>query len=334
VGAAAVKVLVTGGTGFVGSWTAKAVEDAGHTVRFLVRDPAKLSRTPGALGVDISDHVTGDITDGDSVRRALEGCDAVVHCAAVVAMGADAAERLAANLVGAHHVLGQAVELGLDAIVHVSSLAAVFAPDLDRLTGDLPVAQGLDAYGASKAEVESYARELQDSGAPVQITYPGMVIGPPAGTQVGEGTEGVLKVLRLGIVPGGRGASWTVCDVRDLGALHAALVSQGRAPARWAAGGVRIDATEIARGLSAATGRKVRHLPVPDAALRGLGRVQDRVGMHLPLAGDITAAAMEYYTRMPPSDNAALDHELGVRFRDPAETFADTVAGLRSGGFL
>ena len=326
------KVLVTGGTGFVGSWTARAVQRAGHEVRFLVRDPARLSVSAGALGVDTSDRVAGDITDAASVGRALDGCDAVVHCAAIVAIGTGAAQRMAANLDGARNVLGEACRRGLDPVVHVSSVAAVFRPGLSVLTGDLPVADGLDDYGASKAQVERYARGLQDEGAPVQIIYPGMVVGPPAGQQVGEGTDGVRKVLRLGVVPGGRGASWTVCDVRDLAEAHAALVDAPGPPRRWAAGGVRLSASEVAEALSRATGRRIRHVPFPDAALRGLGRLQDRLGLHLPMAGDITGPAMEYYTRMPESDNGPLERELGVRFRDPYVTLSDVVSGLRAAG--
>ena len=233
----AMRILVTGGTGFVGAWTSRAVQDAGHQVRFLVRDPAKLAVSAGALGVTTSDHVVGDMTDAEAVRRALDGCDAVVHCAAVVALDPAAAGRMArANLAGAGNVLGLAVERGLDPVVHVSSIAAVFRPDLDLLTGDLPLAEGLDAYGRSKAEVEAYARGLQDAGAPVQITYPGMVVGPPAGQMLGEATDGVRAAVRMRVIPG-RGAAWTVCDVRDLGRVHAALLRPGRAPGtlggRW-----------------------------------------------------------------------------------------------------
>ena len=110
-----VVVLVTGGTGFVGSWTAKAVQDAGHQVRFLVRTPEKLATSAGAVGADVSDFaVARDITDADAVRAALDGCDAVVHCAAVVAIGSGAAEKMArTNLEGARNVVGQAVEMGL-----------------------------------------------------------------------------------------------------------------------------------------------------------------------------------------------------------------------------
>lgn len=324
------KVLVTGGTGFVGSWTAKAVQDAGHRVRFLVRSPDKLARSAGAVGADVSDFVAGDITDADSVRAALEGCDAVVHCAAMVALGRGAAEKMArTNLDGARNVLGQAVELGLGPAVYVSSLAAVFDPGLTLLTGELPVAEGLDEYGASKAVVEEYVRELQDAGAPIHTTYPGMVVGPPAGDQLGEGTEGVRAASRLRVIPG-RHAAWTICDVRDLARVHAALLGSATAPRRWAAGGVQIGVRDIARALAEANGHRMFRLPVPDGALRGFGRVQDRLHLGTPL----TAAAMEYYTRMPESDNEPLERELGVIFRDPYVTLADTVAGLRAAGRL
>lgn len=324
------RVLLTGGTGFVGSWTAKAVQDAGHQVRFLVRSPDKLARSAGAVGADVSDFVVGDITDAASVRRALDGCDAVVHCAAMVALGKGAAERMArTNLEGARNVLGQAVELGIGPAVHVSSLAAVFDPGLTLLTGDLPVVEGLDEYGASKAVVEEYARGLQDGGAPIHTTYPGMVVGPPAGDQLGEGTEGVRAASRLRVIPG-RHAAWTICDVRDLARVHAALLDSATAPRRWAAGGVRIGVRDIARALAAANGHRMLLLPVPDGVLRGFGRVQDRLHLGTPL----TAAAMEYYTRMPESDNEPLERELGVTFRDPYVTLADTVAGLRAAGRL
>jgi len=61
-----------------------------------------------------------------------------------------------------------------------------------------PVVGGTDAYGRSKAKVEVFARGLQALGAPVAITYPGMVLGPPAGDQFGEAAEGVEGVARLG----------------------------------------------------------------------------------------------------------------------------------------
>ena len=109
------RVLVTGGTGFVGGWSAKAIADAGHSVRFLVRNPDRLQTSVAKLGVDVSDHSVGDITDRDSVMRALEGCDAVLHSAALVATDpSQTAQMMSTNMDGARNVMGGAVELGLD----------------------------------------------------------------------------------------------------------------------------------------------------------------------------------------------------------------------------
>mgnify|MGYP003509248332 CR=1 FL=1 len=57
------RVLVTGGTGFVGFHTVKALHEAGHQVRLLVRSPDKMRRVLGPFGLDTLDHVHGDIAD-------------------------------------------------------------------------------------------------------------------------------------------------------------------------------------------------------------------------------------------------------------------------------
>ncbi|MBV9088644.1 MAG: NAD-dependent epimerase/dehydratase family protein [Mycobacteriaceae bacterium] len=326
------RVLVTGGTGFVGGWTAKAMADAGHSIRFLVRNPARLHTGVARLGVDVSDFVVGDITDRESVSEALRGCDAVVHSAALVATDPrQADEMLTTNMAGARHVLGQAVTLGLDPVVYVSSFTALFRPGLQTLTADLPVVGGTDGYGKSKAQVEVYARGLQDAGAPVSITYPGMVLGPPAGDQFGEAGEGVQAALRLRAIPG-RGAAWLVVDVRDVAALHAALLRPGQGPRRYTAGGHRVPVSELAALLGDVAGIRMVAVPVPDTVIRAAGELLDRAGRFLPFDTPFTAAGMQYYTQMPTSDDSPSERELGVVYRDPRTTLADTVAGLGGAG--
>jgi dihydroflavonol-4-reductase len=327
-------VLVTGGTGFVGAWSAKAAVDAGHRVRFLVRDPARLVTSAAALGLDTSDHVVGDITDTVSVRRALDGCDAVIHAAAVVAVDPRRAEEmLETNLAGAQNVLGTAVELGLDPIVYVSSIAALFQPGARLLTPELPVCGPPDAYGRSKARVEQYARDLQANGAPIAVTYPGMIVGPPAGTQFGEAAQAVEAAVHLRGLPG-RGAAWTMVDVREVASAHAALLEPGRGARRYMLGGPRIPIAGIAEMLGVITGKWMGVFPIPDAALRLVGRLVDAVDRFVPIDTPISEAAMEYYTRMPDTDDRPSESELGVKYRDSAETLADTVAGLAEAGRL
>ena len=323
------RVLVTGGTGFVGGWTAKAIADAGHSIRFLVRNPDRLATSVAKLGVDVSDLAVGDIADRVSVRDALRGCDAVVHSAALVATDPrQAAQMLTTNMQGAQNVLGQSVELGLDPIIHVSSFTALFHPGLEMLRADLPVVGGADGYGKSKAQVDIYARGLQDAGAPVNITYPGMVLGPPVGDQFGEAGEGVKAALQMHAIPG-RSAAWLVVDVRDLAALHAALAEPGRGPRRYTAGGHRVPAAELANLLGQIAGTPMIAVPIPDTALRVAGAVMDRAGRFLPFDTPFTSAGMQYYTQMPASDDSPSERELGITYRDPRETVADTFEALR-----
>lgn len=323
------RVLVTGGTGFVGGWTAKAIADAGHQVRFLVRTPGKLETSVGKLGVDISDYVQGDIKDRDSVRNALTGCDAVVHSAALVATDPrQTPQMLSTNMDGARNVLGQAVQLGLDPVIHVSSFTALFHPGLDTLDADLPVVGGTDGYGTSKAQVEIYARGLQDAGAPVNITYPGMVLGPPVGDQYGEAGEGVRAALQMHAIPG-RNAAWLVIDARDVAAVHAALLEPGRGPRRYMVGGHRVPVADLADMLGQAADQRMITVPIPDTALRVAGTLLDLARPYLPFENPVTAAGMQYYTQMPQSNDAPSEQELGISYRDPRTTIADTVAALR-----
>ncbi|BBZ33591.1 NAD-dependent epimerase/dehydratase family protein [Mycolicibacterium confluentis] len=328
------RILITGATGFVGAWTAKAVQDAGHQVRFLVRNAGRLRTSAEKIGVDVSDHVVGDIADESSTAAALDGCDAVIHCAAMVSTDPSRAdEMLRTNLDGARNVLGGAAKAGLDPIIHVSSFTALFRPGLDVLHADLPIVGGSDGYGRSKALVEAYARGMQDAGAPVTITYPGMVLGPPAGDQFGEAAEGVEAAVKMRGVPG-RSAAWIVIDVRDLADLHLALLKPGQGPRRYMAGGVRVAVNELATMIGSAAERGLLVFPVPDTALRTVGRLFDVIGDQLPFETPINSAAMQYYTQMPKSDDEPAHRDLGVTWRDPAVTIADTVDGLIGVGRL
>ena len=127
------RVTMTGATGFIGGHTAALAVEAGHEVRTLVRSTERLEHTMAGFDLPVPDHVVGDMTDPAAVAAALDGADAVIHCAAVVSLDPrDSAEMIDKNAAGARTVLEQAVEMGLDPVVHVSSTAASSSPTPGR----------------------------------------------------------------------------------------------------------------------------------------------------------------------------------------------------------
>src|SRR5215469_8637636 len=91
------RVLITGGTGFVGSHTVAAVVRAGHDVRLLVRRPERVDAALAPHGIREADTVTGDVLDAVSVRAAVKGCDAIIHAAALYSMDPREAEKTLAT---------------------------------------------------------------------------------------------------------------------------------------------------------------------------------------------------------------------------------------------
>lgn len=134
--------------------------------------------------------------------------------------------------------------------------------------------------------------------------------------------------LQMHVIPG-RGSAWMVIDVRDLAAMHLALLEPGRGPRRYMAGGQRVPPGELASLLQELSGSPMMALPIPDIALRWAGRVLDQVERALPISTPFTEAGMQYYTQMPESDDTPAERDLGIVFRTPRETLADTIAGIR-----
>lgn len=333
------RVALTGGTGYVGAFAAKALLDAGHQPRLLVRDKAKLVTKLAALGVDATplDVVVGDMTDRAAVDDLVAGTDAATHAAAAVAVlnRGDAQRTIETNVGGTRNVLEAALAAGCDPVVHVSSVA-VFGtrPAAPVVTADLEPAMGGDnPYGTSKALAERFARERQAAGDPVVIVYPGGVTGPGAAGSYGEVAEGFVSMLKAGCLVTGDGG-FGLIDVRDLAQVFVAILEPGRGPRRYMAGGVPMRLPEVGVLIRELTGRRFPVLPIPGAVFRGLGHVSDGVRRVVPFETVFTAEAMQTLTFARPTDDSAVHDELGVPYRDVAETVEESLRALYAGGML
>jgi nucleoside-diphosphate-sugar epimerase len=330
-----VRILITGATGLIGCHAAARLAAAGHEVRALVRDQRKLERAlapfPGAAGR--IEARPGDVTVGGSVRAALAGCDAVLHCAGVFSHAlADGPRLWRVNVEGTRHVLGLAAEAGLAPIVHVSSMLALFPPPGPLLRAEDPVARPRGMYAATKAEAERIARALQEGGAAVVCVYPSSTHGPHDPT-VGSGPELIAATLRSGrvLVTEG-GLAYT--DVRDLAALLAALFAPGPRLRRIAAPSTFLPHERYHELLCALTGRALRALRIPGPVLRALGRAGDLRQRLLGRPARLTSEAAAVLTRSRPVDDAEARKLLGADPIPLADSFRDLLVWMHRAGVL
>jgi nucleoside-diphosphate-sugar epimerase len=333
-----VKVLLTGGSGYVGAFTVKQLLASGHEPRVLVRSRERLAAKLATLGIDAGDLdvVIGDMTDAASVTAAAKGTDAAIHAAAAVGAlnRADADRALEQNVAGTRNVLDAALDAGCDPVIHVSSVLAVFTPDVPVVTADLPPATSArNPYTRSKALAEELAREHQAAGRPVVTIYPGGVTGPSAGDSYGELAEGFVSMLKTGMLVTGDGLIGVI-DVRDLALAIVAMLEPGRGPRRFMLGGDVVSLTELGGIIRGLTGRRFPVVPTPGVIFRGLGHVSDAVRRVIPFETVFTAEAMQTLTLMRPTDDSAVHDELGVHYRDTAETVETSLRALYAGGEL
>ena len=327
------KVLVTGGTGFVGSGITAALLEAGHGVRLAVRRPEQVARTFAGRDVVPDDVMEVDLFDSASMARALEGCDAVVHAAAVFSFDPrKSKEMLATNERATQTVLGTAVQAGCDPVAHISSTVALI-----RRTGtddSLPLGDVDLPYSRSKIASERVARAFQQRGAPVVSVYPGGVYGP-ADPYLGEQATRLAWIAR-GLFPiWPRGGMHTV-DVRDTAAVVGACLQTGRGPRRYVVPGHHMTGDDLYRTVGTAIGRRRPHVTLPARAVPLATAPIDALHRVLPARWHYPAdrEGAEIAARDTRFDTSPAEQDLGVHARPLDDSVRDTLTWLVQSGHL
>ncbi|HXW03973.1 MAG TPA: NAD-dependent epimerase/dehydratase family protein [Vicinamibacterales bacterium] len=309
-------ILVTGGTGYLGSAIVHALARRGHHAVVFARR-ASTSGLPGRA-------VDGDVRDAAAVVDAARGVDAVCHTAALVSVWRrPAAEFDAVNVGGLRSVLEARARLDIPRLVYTSSFLA-----LPPAGGMSPLAA--NDYQRTKAAALEVAREATRNGEPIVSLFPGVVYGP------GVSTEGNLvgRLVRdhlAGRLPGLIGADrvWSYAYVDDVADAHVAALTHPEPEHEYVIGGENAPQMHLFEILRAITGGSLpRRIPFPVAEVAAwIDEARTKVTGRPPL---LTRGIVEIFRHDWPLDSARSIRDLGLRVRPLEEGLRALLAGMRA----
>ncbi len=246
------KVLVTGGTGFVGGHLVRALLARGDEVRVLTR-PSSDRRLLAALPVEWAE---GDLLEPESLKRALAGCDRLFHCAADYRLFAkDPSPMYRANVEGTRTILSAAREVGVERTVYTSSVAALAVPEPGRVSNEDSLA-ALDRvvghYKRSKFLAQEVALEAAQSGQDVVIVNPSTPVGP--GDLKPTATGKVIVDFLSGRMPAYVETGLNLVPVEDVARGHILADEIGLAGRLYILGHLNLSLREILDLLAELTG--------------------------------------------------------------------------------
>jgi nucleoside-diphosphate-sugar epimerase len=244
------RVAVTGASGHLGGVVVRQLLDAGASVRVLVHEDR---RALDGLRVDVHE---GDLREPGVMPRLVDGCERVIHLAAVISLDPrDEALMQSVNVDGVRAVADACRAAGVR-LVHVSSIHALSALPVDEPVDETrgPAEPKAPPYDRSKAAGEAVIREAVAAGLDVVIVNPTGIIGPHdyRPSRMGEVLLDLYHRRLPGLVAGG--FDWV--DVRDVAASVLAAGARGTRGARYLLPGQWRTIVEIAELVEALTGRR------------------------------------------------------------------------------
>ena len=318
-------LLVTGGTGFLGSALLPLLAREGHRLRVLARgDAAAAAR----LGAEV---VRAPLEDRAAVRRALEGVDAVYHLAGQVAFDAKDGPALHRLHVECTRTLledASAAEVSRVVLASTSGTIAISREERIHTEADdhpIQVVARWPYYLSKIFQEKAALRIHRDTGLPVVVLNPSLLLGP--GDARLSSTDVVLKFLerRIPAMPNG-GLSFV--DVRDAAAAFAAALHRGTPGERYLIGGANMTFRDFFGRLERLSGIAAPRARLPSAVNVGGARLLDRFHAWRGSEPSISVQEVEMGEHWFYLDPAKAERELGFTARDPQETLRDTVAWL------
>jgi len=326
--------LVTGATGFVGAAVLRCLAEAGHNVRALVRptsDRLNLS------GVDC-EIVTGDLTEPESLKRAVRNCEAVFHVAADYRIWVPDREKMnRVNIQGTVDLMLAAAAAGVSRIVYTSSVATLRVRD-DGLPADeeshTELSDMIGAYKQSKflAELE-VKRLVADAGIPVLIVKPTAPFGPgdikptPTGRFVVEAGAGRMPAyVNTGL---------NVVHVDDVADGHLLAYRKGAVGESYILGGENRTLQWILETVAEFTGQRPPRIRLPHWFLTPIAYIWEGVtrirGSGEPM---MTVDSVRMSRKLMYFSTEKARRELGYSPRPAVEALRDEIEWFYKHGYL
>jgi len=320
------KVLVTGANGHIGSHVVSQLLDQGHDVVAFVRKGSDLR---GLDGLN-PEFANGDIMVKGAVAAAAEGCDAIIHMAAVYKTIAKTAEEIVEPAIrGTESVFFAAKQHNIKRIVYTSSVASIgfsYNPSQIR-TGNDWNNEAQNPYYMAKTQSEKAAQKAAlENDIHLVVICPAIVLGindfriTPSNQIVMDWLNGIGQSYKGGL---------NVVDVRDVAAAHVAALSRGESGARYIVGGENVQVKELANRLKLLTGIRTLHLPTGRKTTLIFARVIETLCKLLHIPPPFTYDLVyEVVGRYAYYDTTATIKDLGVTLRGVDAILPDCVQWL------
>jgi len=262
------KILVTGGAGFIGSHVVKLLLQRSYQVRVL----HLMNETLDNLA-DVADQIelaAGDITEYSQVINAMQGCDQVIHLAAIYALWLPDQELMRrVNVTGTDNILRAAREIKLGRVVCTSSIARFGGQGTDAYgkakaateKSPFALAATKSVYAITKAEGHEVAENAAKAGQDVVICAPTGPIGPADISPTPTGKL-ILTVATLPLLATPNTVT-NFGDVRDIALGHVLALEKGKKGETYLLGHQNVSAMELARYTMEILNIKKQVLPVP-----------------------------------------------------------------------
>lgn len=322
---------ISGASGFIGSAVIRRLLRDGRPVRALVEpgaDTRNLDDLPGATTSAPGDseatnaippgtvqRVHVDVTDFAGMTRALEGCSAYYHLAAIYKLWTpNPAAIYRVNLEGTTASLLAAREAGVRRVIYTSSIAAVGRRE-DGAPSDESVAFNhfdvANEYILTKFLSERIALRFAEAGLPVVVVNPAFPFGPrdTAPTPTGR----LILALLRGEMPAVGEGGFCAVDVEDVADAHVAAETKGRIGERYILGNHNVTFRQFAEIVSSVAGTKAPRLSVPGWLGQGIGLGMELWANHVSGAEPMgTYRGVRYLQDKPFFDSSKARLELGL----------------------